>query len=206
MNEEDPLAQLRDIALPDPIGYWPPAPGWWILFFLAIGIIIWAWILISQRRSKTAYRRQAKIEAETIWKTFQENNDARYYLDETAKLVRRCAIIAYPNRNVKHLTGARWQGFLDTTYADIKDNAFTLGLNNDFASLAFQSDSVLKKIDSEYLQSLQTLIVDWCEHHATQKTLDAHYEKTDSKVSDNKDIASTETSVNPKAEAADVAI
>jgi hypothetical protein len=34
----DPLAQLRDWHLPDPIQWWPPAPGWWIsaAVFLAL--------------------------------------------------------------------------------------------------------------------------------------------------------------------------
>ena len=27
---------LRDLHLPDAIGWWPPAPGWWVLFVLAL--------------------------------------------------------------------------------------------------------------------------------------------------------------------------
>lgn len=173
MNEEDPLAQLRDIALPDPIGFWPPAPGWWILFLVALGLIVWAIIVINRRQLNTAYRRQALIESEINWKELQETNNTRHYLEETAKLVRRCAIIAYPRKDVKHLTGTDWLEFLDSTYAGKKPDGFTQGLSKDFASLAYQSDSVLKNIDSEYLLSLQTLIVDWCKHHATQEHLDS---------------------------------
>jgi len=173
MNEEDPLAQLREIALPDPIGLWPPAPGWWLLFFLVIGLITWAIIIFNRRRLKTAYRRQAIIETAIIWKNFQESNNTRHYLEETAKLVRRCAITAYPGKNIKHLTGASWLEFLDITYNEVKDKAFTLGLSKDFVSLAFQNDASLKKVDSEYFQSLQNLINDWCARHITQKHLDA---------------------------------
>ncbi|MDP7406676.1 MAG: DUF4381 domain-containing protein, partial [SAR324 cluster bacterium] len=33
MNQ-DPLAALRDVHLPPAVSWWPPAPGWWIIFFI----------------------------------------------------------------------------------------------------------------------------------------------------------------------------
>lgn len=39
------LENLRDIRLPDPIGWWPLAPGWWMLLALVcaavLGTLIW---------------------------------------------------------------------------------------------------------------------------------------------------------------------
>jgi hypothetical protein len=37
MNTTDPLAQLRDIQLPEPVGLWPLAWGWWALLLLVVG-------------------------------------------------------------------------------------------------------------------------------------------------------------------------
>jgi len=43
---------LHDIHLPAPIGWWPPAPGWWILagLLLLIPIFIWGLSRFRQRR------------------------------------------------------------------------------------------------------------------------------------------------------------
>ena len=36
MSIENPLVNLKDIHLPPPVSFWPPAPGWWILAVLLI--------------------------------------------------------------------------------------------------------------------------------------------------------------------------
>ena len=40
MNPQDPLSQLKDIHLPAAGGFWPPAPGWWLLTLLALLLIV----------------------------------------------------------------------------------------------------------------------------------------------------------------------
>ncbi|MEP6880575.1 MAG: DUF4381 domain-containing protein, partial [Dokdonella sp.] len=40
MNQPGP--ELRDIHLPADPSWWPPAPGWWILAAILLGVTIWA--------------------------------------------------------------------------------------------------------------------------------------------------------------------
>ncbi|GAB1263206.1 DUF4381 domain-containing protein [Aurantivibrio infirmus] len=180
MNEEDPLANLRDIALPDPISFWPPAPGWWIILFLSLSLIICSAIYFRRHRLKTAYRRKATNELSKIWQSFQDNNDPRLYLEEISKLIRRCAIVAYPRKNFKNLSGAPWLEFLDITYAHKKNNAFTKGLSADFSTLVFQNDIALSKLDPNFFQSLHLLASDWCKEHLTEEKLDNILRKNNS--------------------------
>ena len=60
----DPLAQLRDIHLPDGVAWWPPAPGWWLLLLLlaVIGALIWRYR--QQQARKRRYRVLALQELE----------------------------------------------------------------------------------------------------------------------------------------------
>ena len=43
----DPLALLRGYHMPDPIDWWPPAPGWWLLLILTIGLGSAAGVLLA---------------------------------------------------------------------------------------------------------------------------------------------------------------
>lgn len=59
MTPVDPSTlPLRDIHLPTPIAWWPPAPGWWLLAFVSLagplcGVLWWQW------RRRTRLQREA---------------------------------------------------------------------------------------------------------------------------------------------------
>ena len=66
MNEQQLLAQLKDIQTPEPVSFWPLAWGWWgviVLTLLAFTAAIWWW---RKRRRFNAPRRQALNELKNI--------------------------------------------------------------------------------------------------------------------------------------------
>ena len=66
MKQPAPLP-LRDIHLPGPVSWWPPAPGWWLLagLLLALAVLI-VWWRRRRRRLRLAAVTLARRELETI--------------------------------------------------------------------------------------------------------------------------------------------
>jgi hypothetical protein len=107
----DALAALRDIHLPPPVSFWPPAPGWWVLavalLLAAIGI---AWWLRARRRSS---RRAARLELDALARAYAEGRDVASLAQDLSALLRRFALARFPREEVAALHGARWLEFLE---------------------------------------------------------------------------------------------
>ncbi|MBU0479724.1 MAG: DUF4381 domain-containing protein [Proteobacteria bacterium] len=111
----DPLAGLKDIHLPADIGWWPPAPGWWLLavvagplfYFLARRVVAW----LRNRR----YRREAISGLRKSFAAYGKHGDGYRFLCEVSVLLRRLAIHRYGRTVVADLTGTDWLEFLDRT-------------------------------------------------------------------------------------------
>ena len=113
MNDvPDPLSDMRDIHLPDPVSFWPPAPGWWITLILVIGLIalsVWAF---RQFRIPKAFR-TARHELQGLRESYAANQQDRTLTLGLSHLLRRYAMAIYGRERVAGLTGLKWLDFLN---------------------------------------------------------------------------------------------
>ena len=114
MNTTDPLANLRDIHLPDPISWWPPAPGWWLLLLLIVAAVCYLGAMAIKRYNRRLYRRQAMAELRQI-----EQLPCQPKVIATFEILRRTAISAYPREPLTNLGINEFISFLDTQHRSL---------------------------------------------------------------------------------------
>ena len=82
---------LRDIHLPEPISWWPLAPGWWIIVggLLALAILgFLAWRFYARRQIRRAERALASIE-----QRYQSHRDDHQLARELSVWARQFALL-----------------------------------------------------------------------------------------------------------------
>ena len=113
----DPLAELRGYHPPDPVSWWPPAPGWWLLALLILGLLTWVTVCAvgawRRRRLARAAPRAALDELAALRAALARNGDAAAFARGLSRLLRRFALARYPRRAVAGLSGEDWLAFLD---------------------------------------------------------------------------------------------
>ena len=110
---EDAALPLRDLHLPDALGWWPLAPGWWgviAILSVLIGYVLWRayrrWQFNGPRRF--AMRELARYEAEYL-----EHRNPVTLGKQLSELLRRGMLAYAPRDEVAGLTGNDWLAWLD---------------------------------------------------------------------------------------------
>ncbi|NNE36842.1 MAG: DUF4381 domain-containing protein, partial [Gammaproteobacteria bacterium] len=90
----DPLElPLRDIHLPEAVGIWPLAYGWWILLFILVVVVaVGVFLYLRNLRNRYSAITLAKKELETIQEKFSRDSNPEQLVREISILIRRLAI------------------------------------------------------------------------------------------------------------------
>lgn len=142
---------LRDIHWPDPVGFWPLAPGWWLIgLMVLLATVVGAVWLRHQARSIT---RLARMELTLL--------ERRHDLAPTERcrrlscLLRRVCLSLYPRETVAGLSGEAWLTFLDQCFDKPR---FSVGTGRQLLEAPYNRHASLTTGD---IDSLFKLSRDW---------------------------------------------
>lgn len=115
MNPQDPLSQLRDIHLPATGGFWPPAPGWWVLAVLILVALALVVVALLRRRRRNRWRRQAIL---ALTDLEQSAEPTPSWFARLNILLKQAARECHPGSRPQALSGSAWVDFLIATAPD----------------------------------------------------------------------------------------
>ena len=104
---------LRDLQLPEAIGWWPLAPGWWLLVGLAAAGLALLLRQYLRRRAHAAARRHALQQLQDLTADYEQHRDAVRFSAAISELLRRTMLAYAPRQEVAGLTGDAWLAWLD---------------------------------------------------------------------------------------------
>ncbi len=104
---------LRDLHLPEMIGWWPLASGWWFLIALLVGGLGYLLYQSFTKWRRNAARRIALKELARIRNDYHYGVDEISLAIELSELLRRTMLAYAPRHEVASLTGERWLQWLD---------------------------------------------------------------------------------------------
>lgn len=125
----DPLAQLKDIQLPEQVNNYPLAPGWWILALILMILVVFS------LRKYLAYRLRRKSKRQAIKQLQQSQPNNQQVLT----VLKWAAMQYFPRNQVAKLYGVQFQQFLGKNLPHKHQDNFALLCGDTFSQL-YQGD------------------------------------------------------------------
>ena len=108
----DLLSQLRDIHTAAPVGWWPPAPGWWVLALLLLVLLGWLGRRVLERYRIHQRRKQMLGWVDHLNANIDPQRDPQAYLSTLNRIFKLVALRAFPDQHCAALSGQEWVDFL----------------------------------------------------------------------------------------------
>lgn len=131
---------LRDLHLPEVIGWWPPAPGWWLLLASAaigIGFLLRRYL---RSRAHRAARRHGLKSLDVLLTGYEKDRNIVTFAAAVSELLRRTMLAYAPRSEVAGLTGDAWLAWLDR---DLDEPKFREGAGRSLLELPYRDPETL---------------------------------------------------------------
>ena len=135
---------IRDLHLPADIGWWPLAPGWWLLIAVVSAGLLWGLYRQFVRWRADRARRVALKQLAAIEREYRAERDAVTAAGRMSELLRRTFLAYTPRATMAGLTGDRWLEFLNE---GLDEAVFTRGAGRRLASLPYERPGDEQKED-----------------------------------------------------------
>lgn len=169
MEAEDPLSQLADIHLPSAISLWPPAPGWWVTAALILVALLWLarnqYLIWQQTQRMQRALNELTLAYSAYNKAIQSSPDASNQagldlLYAINSLLKRVALVHFPEHEIAALSGRAWLEFLGRSSHGI---SFTSGAGTALA------DGEYRPVFDADVQTLTVLARTWIKQQYAHK-------------------------------------
>lgn len=121
MSADAVLSELEPLRLPEPLGWWPPAPAVWLLFVLVVLLAVLVVAIALRRQRQRAYRREAAAALQALFERWRADRQTARYLAEANRLLKAVALRVAPADEVASLSGADWQRWLEQRAPKLQD-------------------------------------------------------------------------------------
>ncbi len=138
---QQPTLQLRDIHLPDPVSWWPLAPGWWLALALIIVVSVLVAVFIRRYRQHH-YRRLGLQHLTAIECDEATQQDHLHLIQQLSKLLRQMSVLHY-RQPCAGLEGRAWLVFLDQPFhklSESRNKPFSAGVGQCLGAGPYQKD------------------------------------------------------------------
>lgn len=152
MPQTDPLAQLKDIHVPDNVAVWPLDWGWWCLIALCLaGTISFIIYLVKKRKFNKPRRDALKLLASI---TPSDDN----WPMQINNVLKRTAVTYFKQQEVAGLYGNSWHEFLLKTLPDRRKNNMSDSLST------LHSQQYAPKCDNKHFDECSKAANAWVKH------------------------------------------
>ena len=171
MKSPDPasLQNLNDIVLPEAVGWWPLAVGWYLLFGVLLVVLTWFTYTWVRRWINNRYRRVALQQLQLLAEDIRNTDNRDTGLRQIPVLLKRTALSVYPRSQLASLTGRNWHDFLNSKVSKPSFTESTADLLDEIS----YSVGDLRKVEPRAADDLLKASHHWLKHHQPETGMEA---------------------------------